>query len=295
MDSAGKCKTVGAATTYIKEIKKIMREESSNTEFLFRGQSSIDYDLMPSLSRDDTYMFHERDLIALAKYRKPEVFTNLMLPLETLALLQHFGVPTRLLDVTESALVALYFACQPTSNKNGSKDGVVYVFKDDSKRISNHALLNAVADSAYILNFNNDHTVKLEDFFDAVLKQTYWKSTSAAAQEHKKTKAEYENDHLKGTLFVNAPAFTLRQQIQQGRYILFPNKILDENGEKCFSDRIAPITEDNESVAGKIVISASKKTSILKELQTLGITEYSLFSDSIDIVCKGVKDRVLNM
>ena len=70
---------------------------------------------------------------------------------------------------------------------------------------------------------------------------------------------------------------------------------MDENGEKCFSDRIAPITEDNESVAGKIVISASKKTSILKELQTLGITEYSLFSDSIDIVCKGVKDRVLNM
>lgn len=285
---------VGAASTYVTEIKRIMQASAPNAEFLFRGQSSVDYQLLPSLGRSSNFLKHERDLIALAKYKKPDVFTNTMLPLETLALLQHYGVPTRLLDVTESALVALYFACQPTHNAN-NKDGVVYVFCDKSKRVSNHAILNAVADSAYILNFNNLHTVRLEDFFDAMLKQSYWKSTSAAQGDHKNSKPDYVDKHLRGPLFVNAPAFTLRQQIQQGRYILFPNKIThDANDEKCFSDTLAPIDENDESVAGKIIISNQQKKSVLKELKTLGITEYSLFSDSIDIVCKGIKDQFLN-
>lgn len=285
---------VGAASTYVTEIKRIMQASAPNAEFLFRGQSSVDYQLLPSLGRSSNFLKHERDLIALAKYKKPDVFTNTMLPLETLALLQHYGVPTRLLDVTESALVALYFACQPTHNAN-NKDGVVYVFCDKSKRVSNHAILNAVADSAYILNFNDLHTVRLEDFFDAMLKQSYWKSTSAAQGDHKNSKSDYVDKHLRGPLFVNAPAFTLRQQIQQGRYILFPNKITyNTNNEKCFSDTLAPIDENDESVAGKIIVSNQQKKAVLKELKTLGITEYSLFSDSIDIVCKGIKDQFLN-
>lgn len=293
LDSKGNVR-VGAASTYVTEIKRIMQASAPNAEFLFRGQSSVDYQLLPSLGRNSNFLKHERDLIALAKYKKPDVFTNTMLPLETLALLQHYGVPTRLLDVTESALVALYFACQPTHNAN-NKDGVVYVFCDKSKRVSNHAILNAVADSAYILNFNNLHTVRLEDFFDAMLKQSYWKSTSAAQGDHKNSKPDYVDKHLRGPLFVNAPAFTLRQQIQQGRYILFPNKITyNTNNEKCFSDTLAPIDENDESVAGKIIISSQQKKAVLKELKTLGITEYSLFSDSIDIVCKGIKDQFAN-
>ena len=40
-----------------------------------------------------------------------------------LELAQHYGVPTRLLDWTENALIALYFACE--SNKNC--DAVVWM------------------------------------------------------------------------------------------------------------------------------------------------------------------------
>ena len=96
---------------------------------LFRGQSSVDYELMPALGRNQRHFEEnglqrgifdeERNLIEMAKYKLPDIFRNDMQPLELLALLQHYGIPTRLLDITENALVALYFACCSEPNKDG--------------------------------------------------------------------------------------------------------------------------------------------------------------------------------
>lgn len=42
-------------------------------------------------------------------------------------LMQHYGVPTRLLDWTESPLVALYFAVEDRNPKNKKKDGAFWM------------------------------------------------------------------------------------------------------------------------------------------------------------------------
>ena len=69
---------------------------------LFRGQSNCNYELVPALARkrrsacDITIFNEERNLIELAKYKLPDIFNDTMNPVELLALLQHYGIPTRL-------------------------------------------------------------------------------------------------------------------------------------------------------------------------------------------------------
>lgn len=57
--------------------------------------------------------------------RNPEEFVGLRSNFEVLSKMQHFEFPTRLLDLTENPLVALYFAI----STNQRKDGSVIAFK----------------------------------------------------------------------------------------------------------------------------------------------------------------------
>lgn len=150
--------------------------EDKATEFVFRGVKNAKYLLQPSLSRNPKFLLREEDIIASAKFAKPNVFKEEMQPIELLALLQHFGIPTRLLDVTENALVALYFACQPSLNSDGKEnDGVVYIFKNE-KVGANHSLQNAIADSGRLLDFNDGATprISLQTFLTTAEAQPYW-------------------------------------------------------------------------------------------------------------------------
>lgn len=82
-----------------------------------------------------------------------------------------------------------------------------------------------------------------------------------------------------------------RNSIQGGRYILFPNKVTSVQGKKYFDKGIEAIPKDTSCVSGRLIIPREIKKEILKELRIFGIAEETLFADSIDSVCKGIKGQ----
>ena len=102
---------------------------------IYRGLTSNDHKLVPTLGRmalsnGSTYDTVERRLIKDFKERSlPYLSTTPSDDWEWLAVAQHHGLPTRLLDWTRNPLVAIYFAVR----KESDEDCVIYVLKREDQ------------------------------------------------------------------------------------------------------------------------------------------------------------------
>lgn len=81
----------------------------------FRGTKNPNYSLVPKLMRDPDLLKREQYISVEFRRRAHSSLPQLRTPFEWLCAMQHFGVPTRLLDWTESLPVALYFSIRPWS------------------------------------------------------------------------------------------------------------------------------------------------------------------------------------
>ena len=91
--------------------------------------------------------------------------------------------------------------------------------------------------------------------------------------------------------YIYAPIRSMRQQVQHGRYILFPNHIgYDVHEEGAFEWTMDPIPKDHPDITARIIIPKELKKQLLSDLAILGITTDFLFCDSLDTVCQGIVD-----
>jgi hypothetical protein len=99
---------------------------SSNVSSLnfYRGQSKLEWGLAPRLFREN--LLHKEEVLINEFMRvSPLEFQNLSY-FDILVKMQHYGLPTRLLDTTFNPLIALFFA----SYGEAESDGAVYAFQN---------------------------------------------------------------------------------------------------------------------------------------------------------------------
>lgn len=121
---------------------------NQGTRLLYRGHSKKSYTLSPSTYRSKNLQESEHLLLRQLFSEHPREFLEDSGTFDRLVRAQHYGLPTRLLDVTRNPLVALYFAVCSSPSNNGrvvvvkpSIDEQVYYDSSIVSVISNLSLL----------------------------------------------------------------------------------------------------------------------------------------------------------
>lgn len=126
-------KTIKDYIDLIEDIKKQNKENGNNADIIFRGQR-VDKPLLPKLARIDLKgSMANMEKLMLDEFKRGSLPLTEFKPennWDWLALAQHHGLPTRLLDWSYSALAALWFAVEkvPAKKEDGTfENGVVWI------------------------------------------------------------------------------------------------------------------------------------------------------------------------
>ena len=248
---------------------KINPKKYSQHHYFYRGQRKDTPEVLPSLIRDNMFA-SEVQIINQAYGRRPLIFKEQNSSFERLTKLQHYGLKTRLLDLTLNPLVALFFACDGDEDK----DGVVYIYDADSFDYnSKEVLIHAAISEMEIINgiYIQDLLIELKD--KGII-------SSLDLEKYRENNCERFKKILKGEYFVISNLSNDRL-IQQSGAFFIPGCIEiaeEENPEKCSIHKVKKVGVEKYLLI-KYRIPWNKKKDLLEELDLYNINRASLFPE----------------
>ena len=287
----------------ISEVGKTNLSILPSVQRYFRGVTNKDYDLLCGLSVNEVEEY-EIELIQSLYSASPNMFSQCKSDFEMIALMQHYGLPTRFLDFTKNPLVALWFSCQENGKAECDTDGAVYV------AIGHGTLPKSVIE--IICKIAQNHTnlntlCGLEKFLSAEEIKQYIMHIYACPYRMN---------------FVSPPNIDLRETNQQSIFLVGLSKLylveeLSDSGSyqqaktlvtednyygvlENFNEEYASLVpvglqcygeEDTEYIL-KLIIPAHKKKELLKELSCRGITEDFIYP-TLEMTAKRIKNDII--
>ncbi|MBN2261096.1 MAG: FRG domain-containing protein [Clostridiales bacterium] len=291
----------------------------------FRGQSRICYNLEPSLyresikndivcpkhkhqyrSREVHSYYEETSMFNHFVTRMPNYQENYTTSFDWLCLMQHYELPTRLLDWTESILIALYFAVREYDNC----DGVLYALNpgrlNEIARFSKskrHICIPTSADVILRSNMAISRTIDQlrsnlmrEGTYEVVLAEIQDEDIKLWLQYGKSAKnIDFNKVKLKFSLPIGVFPNRIndRMSMQLSVVTLFGGKSYDPkiktnfDSNECFLE-FKSLTEFNEEVSkinkkskflSCFVVDKTAKRLLREQLKRIGIHDASLFPE----------------
>lgn len=193
-----------------------------NAEYVFRGMNDYSWELVPSIARRKMGTDPlENQMVFEMSTLRPEEF-NALSNFDLLAKLQHFGIPTRLLDFSKNPLVALYFACKDNNDVTPTMARVVC--GNDTSYNPNIDIIEAICGSYKHADYNGL-------YIDDLLPE-------------KINLVSYQHACL-FTLMAKPKYISERIKRQSAVFMIFPNELSDHRARAAYYESISNSSEFN--------------------------------------------------